>query len=347
MPSQQGMVTEIRVKEGQLVNAGEVLFVLDNERASATKGDAAQVITALLTARRDSLSAEQGMLNVQVEQKQVALQRRLDNMAAQLQRINEQIALQQRRTALADQAVTRFRKLYESNFISAAGLQEKEAELIDQQARLADLQRAQVSLRQDQDAIKADLADITMQAKRDAAAVQRNVDAIEQDLTENEARRRLLVRAPQAGMVSGITTQVGQTIAANQIMANISPQDSPLEAELYAPSRSSGFVKPGMTVLIRYQAYPYQKFGQFNGKVREVTHSPLSIAPESNQQIAGGGKTEPPYRIRVQLEQQSVKTYGQEQRLKPGMALDASILLEQRKLYEWVLEPLYSISGKI
>lgn len=60
-----------------------------------------------------------------------------------------------------------------------------------------------------------------------------------------------------------------------------------------------------------------------------------------------GGAGEPLYRVRVRLERQSITTYGQAQPLKAGMALDASVLLERRKLYEWVLEPLYSISGKV
>lgn len=347
LPAQSGLVAEVKVREGQLVKAGDVLFVLSNERVSATKGDAEHAITKLLQARRDSLESEQGLLRLQAQQKLAAAQRRVEDLDKEVQRVDEQIALQQRRVVLAELSVQRNRKLQEANFISAAGLQDKQAELIDQQARLADLQRTRATMLRDQDGSRADLRDLQMQVRRDQAAAQRNVDAIEQDLTENEVKRKLLVRAPQTGMISGVNVQPGQTVASGQPLANLSPAGSPLEAELYAPSRAAGFVKPGMQVLIRYQAYPYQKFGQFHGTVREVSHSALQPGEFNLPGLSQTAGNEPLYRVKVLLDRQSVIAYGQAQPLKAGMALDASVMLEQRKLYEWVLEPLYSISGKI
>ncbi|QEL57951.1 HlyD family efflux transporter periplasmic adaptor subunit [Chromobacterium paludis] len=342
-PLQPGMVISVKVKEGQRVSAGDVLFVLANERTSATRGDTASAISALLQARRDSLQNETGLLHHQMEQKINAQQRRLRDLGSEIQRIDEQIMLQKGRIKLAEQAVERNHTLLSSHFISAAALQDKQAELIDQQAKLADLQRAKASTENDRDTAVQDLNDLRFQIRRDEAAAQRNVDAAEQDLTENEAKRTTLIRAPQAGIVSGIATQAGQTVSSGMSLANLSPIDSPLEAELYAPSRAAGFAKPGQIVQIRYQAYPFEKFGQFQGEIREVSHSPLT----KDELPMGTNATEPLYRIRVRLQNQSVNTYGQPQALKAGMALDASVLLERRKLYEWVLEPLFSISGKV
>ncbi|MDF0606380.1 HlyD family secretion protein [Neisseriaceae bacterium TC5R-5] len=347
--TQSGVVTESRVYEGQQVAAGEVLFVLSNQRTSATKGDAEQVISTLLQGRRDSLTTEQQILRLQTQQRMGVLQRKATDLAAEVRRVDEQLLMQQRRTALAEQAVQRYQKLEQAGFISPAGAQDKQAELLDQQGRLSELQRTRAAALREQDAAQADLNDLALQAKREQAAVQREEATLEQDLTENEARRELLVRAPQAGIVSAIIAEPGQTVMASQVLASLSPLGSPLEAELYAPSRAAGFVKPGMTVLLRYQAYPYQKFGQFQGYVREVSSSALRAGElnlSENGLLASGG-SEPLYRVRVRLDKQQITTYGKAQALKTGMVLEASVLLEQRKLYEWVLEPLYSISGKM
>lgn len=103
-----------------------------------------------------------------------------------------------------------------------------------------------------------------------------------------------------------------------------------------------------MQVLIRYQAYPYQKFGQFEGRVREISGSPLHVGEVALPAIAqGSGGGEPVYRVRVDLDSQYVKTYGRYQALKPGMVLEASVLLDRRRVYEWMLEPLYSIAGRV
>jgi membrane fusion protein len=109
-------------------------------------------------------------------------------------------------------------------------------------------------------------------------------------------------------------------------------------------------------VLLRYQAYPYQKFGHYEGKVVSVSRSAVSPG-ELPQQLAGiasvtgvaagpGARAgEPVYLITVSLERQTVDAYGNAVPLQPGMQLTADVALETRRLYEWVLEPLYTISG--
>jgi membrane fusion protein len=223
-------------------------------------------------------------------------------------------------------------------------LQDKQADLLDQQQRLADLDRAQGATQRDLDAARAALRELPLQAARELQAGQRDIAMLEQDLAENDARRRVLVRAPQDGTVTAITAEPGQPAALNQALASLLPAGSALEAELYAPSRAAGFVKPGMPVLLRYQAYPYQKFGQAHGRVREVSAS--AMRPDELAQ-ASGPAAEPMYRVRVALERQAVTAYGAERPLMSGATLDATVLLERRRLYEWVLEPLYTISGRI
>ena len=118
---------------------------------------------------------------------------------------------------------------------------------------------------------------------------------------------------------------------------------------MYVPSRAVGFIKPGMIALLRYQAFPYQKFGQHSAHVLEVATT--SVRPEelptSAAALPGAAQSEPVYRIRLRLNKQTVKAYGVAMPLRSGMLVDASVMLERRKLYEWVLEPLFSISGRL
>jgi membrane fusion protein len=102
-----------------------------------------------------------------------------------------------------------------------------------------------------------------------------------------------------------------------------------------------------MQVLVRYQAYPYQKFGQYPAQVREVASTSLRSEDLAVPGSVSGTNGELLYRIRLRLQRQSVQAYGETLPLKSGMLVDASVLLEQRRLYEWVLEPLFSISGRL
>lgn len=346
-PTQTGIVIEKRVMEGQNVKTGDTLFVLSSERSSASSGDAQRTISGLLQSRRDSFGAELKQSGVQAQQRLNALQRRVLDMQAESQKLDDQIALQQQRVSLSEQTLKRYSDLQATNYISAAQLQDKQAEMLDQRQRLADLNRVKSSSQRDMATTQADIRDLQVQAQRDTAALQRNVSALEQDLTDSEARREIVIRAPQDGVVTAITAEVGQTVSANQPIATLLPAGAELEAEIYAPSRSVGFVKPGMTVLLRYQAYPYQKFGQYAATVREVASTSLRPEELALPGAAGGANSEPVYRIRLKLDKQSVQAYGKALPLKSGMLVDASILLEQRRLVEWVLEPLFSISGRM
>jgi membrane fusion protein len=130
---------------------------------------------------------------------------------------------------------------------------------------------------------------------------------------------------------------------------NIIPSDTMLQAQLFSPSRAVGFLREGQRVLLRYEAFPYQKFGFQEGVVVSVSRSAVSPA-EMTQQLAGlntlYGANEPIYRVIVNLKQQTVAAYGKPMPLQPGMKLEADVLLESRRLVEWMLEPLFSISGK-
>ncbi len=324
------------------------MFVLSSDR-SAAAGDAQKTISALLKTRRDSYRDELKQLEMQAYQRADALRKKMTDITSDLDRLNEQIALQKQRVVLSEQSWQRYSDLQASHYISSAQAQDKQAELLDQRQRLSDFFRTKTATQRDFDAANAELRDLNIQSKRDAAALQRNISTVAQDLTDSEARREILIRSPQSGVVTAITAEEGQTVSSGQAIASVLPLDAALEAEIYAPSRSIGFVKPGMQVLLRYQAYPYQKFGQHTAIITEVANT--SLRPDEmalpGATLPSGSVAEPLYRIRLKLNKQTIKAYGQEMPLRSGMLVDASVLLERRHLYEWVLEPIFSISGRM
>ena len=347
VPMQAGVIARREVFDGQFVHAGDILFVLSRERSSATRGDSVLEVSGLIEGRRRSLAIDESQLRLQNQERLQTAERRSLDLLAEEDRIDKQIELQTRRVGIAHAALVRHQELERSGFISSAQVEDRHADVIDQEQRLADLNRSKASARTDLFAAKSEIRQIGLQMQRDDEASRRGQSQLTQNLTENEVQRELTIRAPGSGTVATTVADVGQTVLSNQLLATIVPAGSALEVELYVPSRSVGFVKPAMPVLLRYEAFPYQKFGQFNGTVREV--SMVSIRPEE----LGAGLVppttggEPIYKLRVALEHQTVRAYGKEAPLRPGMALEASILIERRRLYEWMLDPLYSITGRL
>lgn len=342
-PVRGGVITEKRVREGQAVKAGQVMFVLSSERSSASSESTEKKISVLIERQLVSLRSELKQSELQGAQRITAAQQRVRDIMMESARAFEQIGLQKSRVLLAEQAFKRYSDLEATKYISSAQLQDKQGELLDQRQRLADLERMHAASRRELAAAQANLNDLQLQAEREVSALDRNVSSLEQSLTENEARRELLVTAPVDGVIAALAAEVGQTIAPGATLASMLPQGAQLEAEIYVPSRSIGFVKPGMQVLLRYQAYPYQKFGQYSARVREVADTALLPQELGLPQNAS---QEPLYRIRLVLESQTIQAYGKHLPLKSGMVVDASIHLDHRRLYEWILEPLFSITGR-
>lgn len=347
--NQTGVIKEVRVGEGEFVHRGDVLFIVSSERSTYEPRSTEALVSVLLAQRRDSFNTELQQAKVQAASRRASLSQRTEDLQDEIARLDNQLLIQQQRIALSEQTVSRFAQLRTTNYISVAQMQEREAELLDQRQRLLDIERIRSTTQRDLASTRAEEQDIAMQAMREENALRRNASILEQDLTENEARREILVRALQSGTVTAISANLGQTVGTGTSLASILPEGSKLEAEMYVPSQAIGFIKPGMTAMLRYRAFPYQKFGQHQARVREVATT--SVRPEelatSAAAMPGAAQSEPVYRIRLELDQQTVGAYGESMPLRSGMLVDANVMLERRKLYEWVLEPLFSISGRL
>lgn len=344
---QAGVLVERKVNDGQQVREGDILFILSGERASLSLGDTQSAVGGSLASRIASLKAEQAQQLQLGRQQQAALGKRRADLQLQLSALEAEVVLQQKRHQMAEAAAQRYADLQKARFASDAQAQDRQAEAIDQLARLRALERNRAALAADLAALDAERLDHPLKMSREAAVLERAIAELEQGVAENEARRLIVVRAPKSGIVTALVGEPGQYIAPNLTLASILPPGGRLEAELYASSRSVGFIRPGTEVWMRYQAFPYQKFGQQRGVVREVAHGPLA-ANEIGQPLARDpASTEPLYRIRVALDSQGVQAYGHRQGLKAGMQLEASLMLEQRSLAEWVIEPIYSVTGKL
>lgn len=348
-PPQAGIVAEKRVAEGQMVRAGEALYLITGERQSDTMGSVLAGVSEQLGARQDSLRHELERTRQLQREEQEGLRRQVEALASELDKIDSLLAGQQARVALAEETSARYQSLLDQDYISREQRQQKHEELLDQQARLKSIEREQIGLRRELGLRRETLAGLRLKHENQQAQIERVISSTRQELSESEGRRLLAVVAPIDGTATAVVAEVGQAVDGRRPLVSIVPAGSTLTAQLYAPSRAVGFVRPGAPVLMRYQAYPYQKFGHAQGKVVAVAKTALPASEISNLLPPGADAqgSEPLYLISVALESQSITAYGVDQPLQAGMLLEADVLQESRRLYEWVLEPFFSLSGKL
>lgn len=342
-PPQAGTVLSKRVMEGQQVRRGDVLLVISCDRASESTSETQAAMSQELRARRESLQREglkQGELDALAAK---GLAHRIENLQAELDETREQLALQQARVLVAQRSVDRQSELVKVNFVSEAALQEKQDTLLSQRQQLSVTQRTITSLERDLSAARTELASSAFKRSINASVLERQISELTQQLADNDARRRVLITAPTDGTVTTILAEPGQAANANAPLMSILPAGATLQAQLLMPTRAAGFVRPDQRVALRYQAFPYQRFGHFTGVVTEVGRTVI----QPNEANLPAPISEPVYRVTVTLPAQQVSAYGQSMPLRAGMALDADIHVDRRPLIEWVLDPILAIAGRV
>lgn len=337
-----GVLLERRVAEGQAVEAGEVLFVIGTDRIG-DEGAAGALVAAHIAHRRATLLEERRLRLRQAAQRREALRERQQALEAEHRQALREVALAERRAALAERTAQGHAQLAEQGYLPRLQGQARQEELLELQARAEAARRAALALQRERLGLQRDLQALDAQRDTELAQLDRQLATLAQESRENEARRRQLVVAPRDGTVSALALDAGAAVAAGQTLATLVPP-SALEARLYAPSRSAGFVQPGQPVWLRYAAYPPARFGLARGTVATVALAPLAPndLPSGSQQalLQAARSAEPLYRISVALAAQHVLTEGRLLPLKPGMALEADLVQDRRAVWEWLFEPL-------
>ena len=349
-----GIVVSLGVKEGSQVREGDRLLTLSDELQSARLGPIQAQITQRLDERRASMAAERRQQERLLAQQDRSLANRAAALRSEEDQIRREMDLLRERVVIAERSEALHRKQHAEGFISEMRLQQVQSELLEQRARLAAAERSRLAKARERMDIEAERADLPLKLGRDTALLDRGMAQLEQERAEAEARREIVVVAPHDGTVTAIHAVPGAKADTGAPLLSIVPPTSRLEAHLYAPSRAIGFVRPGQRVQLRYQAFPYQRFGHYEGVVAAVSQAALSPS-ELPAQLAGltsltgaaaGAGGEPIYRITVSLVSQTVMAYGAQVPLQPGMTLEADVALERRRLFEWMLDPLYAVTGQ-
>jgi membrane fusion protein len=342
---QSATVVERHVREGQSVRAGDELFVLAIDRASRG-GDEQQRVQRGLALRQRSLEeavrAQQGLALDQM----AALARRLDELQRERAQLDAEAELQQQRLVLAQAALARLESLNNEQFVSPAQVQAKKEEVLGLQVQQKGLERQRANLAREAATLEGQRRETPALSQSRVAELQRQMAELSQDAAQSEARRELVVRAPQDGVVSAVIAEIGQPVGPDSALASLLPADALLQAQLFAPSSAVGFVRENQVVQLRIAAYPYQKFGHQSGRVVRVSRTPFPAAEMAGLSLAPRAG-EPMYRITVALDRDHVVAYGQAQPLTAGMQLDADVLLDRRRLIEWLFEPVLGLVGRV
>lgn len=338
-----GTLIEKRIAEGQTVKKGQTLFILSTEHGSPETPAAQQAVIASLQQRHASLKTAFGNQSILDLNQRRNLEERLRGLESESKQLDSAMQTQTQRLASAEETAARYRELAAKGYVAQLQLREKIEQTLEQKSRLESLQRERIGLLRSVEDLRRQLQGYDLDASNRRAAIQRDIESLNQQLLEYESRRNVAIAAPADGTVTAILAETGQTAGPNAPLLSILPAETVLVAQLLVPSRAVGFIEQGQHVALRYQAFPYQRFGSARGSIKEIARTLIS----PGEAALPVPLHEPVYRVTVALHDQSIPAYRRKIALQSGMQLDADVWLDRRRIIEWVFDPIYSVTGRI
>ncbi|WP_298622299.1 HlyD family efflux transporter periplasmic adaptor subunit [uncultured Zoogloea sp.] len=337
-----GVVTRRLVSDGDPVKAGQVLFELGQDRRSDL-GDTQRLVEDALEAQRNRIDKEIGLRVALANEGSGVLRQQRERLRSELQLLDAEIGLQSEQVAVARTLTEKLRPLFEERIVPEVQYQQQMSAYLEQRSRLETLKRSRVTLEGQLSQTVSQLRQEALRANSEETALERSGLANDQERFIRRGARLTRITATVDGVATAILLNTGQVVEAGASLGTLVPEGSAIEVHLFVPSRAMGFVRPGQAVRLRYDAFPYQKFGQYKGVVTAV--SAVNVPSRDLQGhfpfLADKGETF--FRLTVHPDDDYVKAYGKDVLLRPGLTLQADIDIESKPLISWILDPLLAV----
>ena len=339
IPPATGTVIRLSVADGMVVQAGEILASISTQPADQAGEAENRAVLRQAFAAENKLSFEsQRSLNDNNR-----MQTTYDGGAKQLLELSAQIEVQNELVASTKATFSDLSKLLEKGFVSRGDYERKRQEALRAEQQLRQLLAQRAALETTQKQILIDLARMPIERRIRESDLTSDIASVEARQAALSGSARYDVRTPISGQVASLQTARGKLADGRTPLMTIAPLGVLLKAELFAPSKAIGFIKVGQPVKLRYDAFPYKRFGSFEGVVESVSKTIL-LPGEVDTAVAF--KT-PAYRVVVRVKNQNIVYNSEKIPLRMGMTLEGAIFLEQRSLLSWFFEPLASLSKRV
>ncbi len=364
-PLETSVVRKVLVKDGDTVQAGQVLVELDATNASADGASVREQLRAAISEERRTAAlatalqansvpvlpkappeaASDQMAASDQAQLQAAwsdISARLAQLAAEQARrqaeavtVNELIRTLESTLPIARQREADFKSLQEQGFMSSHAGQDRTRERIEQESDLATqrarLNEAQAALAETKQARLAYLAETqrTLSERHALAASKRQQLTQERHKTEQRTRLAQLV-APVDGSVQQVAVHTeGGVVTPAQVLMVIVPKDAQVTAEVVVDNKDIGFVGAGQSAAIKLETFPFTRYGTVPATVKSV------VADAVNDEKKGAI-----FPAVLSLNQASIDVDGKRINLSPGMNLTAEIKTGKRRVIDYLLSPI-------
>ncbi len=369
-PADSGIVKAILVREGESVQAGQVLMRMDTQISEAdTRMIGADYQRKRLTLRRIEAELSGRPFTMQSGDppalaQEIAAQYRANRNALEAtlaEETSHRIKAQQEMAAAEqikkklEQALPHYReqdnayeKLVRDGFVGALMGSDKKRERLEKEQELQTqghlIESARASILQSEKRIAQINSDYRRQLHAERNEIQGQFDKLGQEVAKQAHKQSLLeLKAPQAGVVKDLSTHtVGAVVQPGTILLTLVPRNDILRAEVWLSNEDIGFVREGQPVKLKFSAFPFQKYGMVEGTMLHVSADAAdgNAVSSDSQSHASTKDQRLRYKALVEPRQMYLDLEGQQHALSAGMQTQAEIWLGDRTVMDYLLSPV-------
>lgn len=348
-----GKVIAIKVKEGQTVKAGQILLEFESE-LTRTELQQAQVRLEGQFNRVAQLELVKNQMKIAVRTQQQQSQAQESEQLAQLDQIRQRLNstrklfdLEESRLSVAENDVKRYRYLWNEGVVTKIKLEEIESLKVERQRLLeqaqSDRQQAETELEKNQstyDRIKSTGELALLESQRQIKEFQSQIVNMQSEINQTKKQiqalefqlKQRVLHTPIDGTIFQISVEhAGTVLQSGQAIAQIAPKGVPLVFRAQMPSQESGFLRLGMLVKLKFDAYPFQDYGVIQGRLRW-------ISPDSKI-VEMGQMTVETFELEIALDQPYIQASNKQVFLTPGQTATAEVIIRQRRVIDFILDP--------
>jgi HlyD family secretion protein len=354
-----GKVVEINVQEGGTVKAGQPLLTLESDLARSELQQAEAKIEGQLN-RIAQLERIKNQLRIATRTQQLLSQAQTSEQQAQTNQIEARFSSNQRAYRLAQdrlaqdlREVERYRQLSQEGIVPETKLVEVERIASESRGVLdraqADIQQTQAELKKQEssrDRVTRTGELSVVESQKQSEEINTQIGDLRSEIAQTQKAlaslkwqlQQRIIRTPVAGTIFQLPIQkAGAVVQPGQTIAQIAPGGVPLIIKADMPISESGFLRVGMTVQLKFDAYPFQDYGVVPGRVSKVS-------PDSKSIQTPQGQVET---FELEIIPERTEIYAQNKRivLTPGQTATAEVVVRQRRIIDLILDPFKQLQS--
>ncbi|KQP52657.1 hypothetical protein ASG40_07415 [Methylobacterium sp. Leaf399] len=350
-----GVVKTIHVPQGGMVAAGQPIMTIRLREVTSNGVSTVGAAAASLRQKRDNLLASQARLTSFLDSSagdSSQLTQTLDSVIKAT--IQNEDAIR-RALERQEQMVRRVRQYMTAGYATRDALNSYERTAFDYARQLSEIRVRRAELTQQSTERVRTLQQLVLEKQGQLSTIASELSLIEAQLAGTQAQSEIQVLAPFAGQVASLLAETGAAVQSDQVVAVVGDPAAEPVVVLEVPSRAIGLAKVGQRVVLKYDAFPFKVFGVSHGTITAIASSPIKAPTVTSEKdgmadgrpaAATASAQQSVFRVEVRPETKVIHAYGRDETIALGSTLSADIVIERRRLIDWVLDPIRAMRGR-